>query len=326
MALKQPGRALSSFDNDSAGVTVQPNESLLVMRARDFLAAGPATAPELISCICQQPATPGPVAEHMAMALLGSHQAFVRDGDGRWALAAAVPPPGRRADATGYEPLPGCASPGSDDRLDRLSYVVVDVETTGGRAQGDDRITEIAAVTVREGQVVDVWETLVNPQRPIPPWITRLTNISWGMVADKPCFTDICDDVLKVLQGKVFVAHNATFDWGFVTAEVSRARGLSLGGRRLCTVRLARKLLPQLPRRSLDWVAHHYGVEIGSRHRAAGDAIATAEVLQRLLGDAADRGVDTWGRLEQMLSTPSATKKRRRSSGLPRPVDHDTTA
>src|SRR5690606_27996663 len=134
-----------------------------------------------------------------------------------------------------------------------------------------------------------VWETLVNPQRSIPPWITRLTNISWDMVADMPVFADLSDEVLRTLSGHVFVAHNAAFDWGFVSAEVARATGSQLTGSRLCTVRLARRLLPHLPRRSLDFVARYYGIEIEARHRAAGDALATAHVLQRLLADAADR-------------------------------------
>src|SRR5690606_5526011 len=103
-------------------------------------------------------------------------------------------------------------------------------------------------------------------------------------------------------------------------AEVTRASGLKLEGRRLCTVRLARRLLPGLPRRSLDMVAHHYGVEITARHRAAGDAVATAHVLLRLLGDAADRGYETWAQLDTFLSTTITSRRRRRPSGFPQPA------
>jgi DNA polymerase III subunit epsilon len=214
-----------------------------------------------------------------------------------------------------------------DDILSALSYVVVDVETTGGRPYAGDRVTEIAAVTVREGCVHEVYETLINPQRAIPPMITAITNITWEMVRDQPTFRDVCPNVLSALRGHVFVAHNATFDWKFVTSEVRRATGEELDGRRLCTVRLARRLLPQLPRRSLDWVARHYGVPIAPevRHRAAGDAVATAHVLLGLLRDAADRGITTWRQLDDFLSAPRPRRSRRRSA-MPGPIDKDTTA
>jgi len=303
-----------------AGVAVRPPESLLIDRAYDFLAAGPADAAALVSCICQLPGAPLLVAEHMAQALLGPHPDFARGTDGRWwraddlartTAAATVP-----ADAAC---IAGAPASGPDaDALGRLSYVVVDVETTGGRAEGGDRVTEIAAVLVEGGEVREVYETLVNPQRPIPRWITSLTNISWEMVKDAPSFREVCDEVTARLRGRVFVAHNAAFDWRFVTAEVARATGEQLDGPRLCTVRLARRLLPQLPRRSLDNVARHYGVEIEARHRAAGDALATAHVLLALLRDAADRGCTTWAELEALLAPSAAPRRgRRRASGLP---------
>jgi DNA polymerase-3 subunit epsilon len=208
---------------------------------------------------------------------------------------------------------------------------VVDVETTGGRADYGDRITEIAVVTVREGRIVDVFETLVNPERSIPPFITRLTNISWEMVRDKAPFREVCADVLRVLDGNVFVAHNANFDWRFVSAEVARSSGQELTGRRLCTVRLSRRLLPQLRSRSLDWVARHYGVEIppGQRHRAAGDALATAQCLVRLLDDARSHGCERWSELERFLTagrTAAKKRRKRRTSAMPQSVTKDSTA
>jgi DNA polymerase-3 subunit epsilon len=212
------------------------------------------------------------------------------------------------------------------DALDALSYVVVDVETTGGRPFGGDRITEIAAVVVERGEITRVFETLVNPQRPIPPMITALTHISWEMVKDKPTFRDIVGDVAEVLRGNVFVAHNAMFDWRFVSSEIVRATGEQLAGRRLCTVRLARRLLPNLPRRSLDHLARYYGIEIAARHRAAGDAVATARCLIRLLAEAGGRGCATWAELDSLLSAPSAPRRRGRRSAMPRPIDRDTTA
>jgi DNA polymerase-3 subunit epsilon len=179
--------------------------------------------------------------------------------------------------------------------------------------------------------VTNVFETLVNPERSIPPFITRLTNISYEMVREKSPFRDVCAEVLSALEGNVFVAHNANFDWRFVSAEVARSTGRELTGRRLCTVRLARRLLPQLRSRSLDWVARHYNVEIpaGMRHRAAGDALATAHCLLRLLDDARDHGCERWSELEHFLATSPATRRKRkgrRAPGMPMPVDRDTTA
>jgi DNA polymerase-3 subunit epsilon len=187
-------------------------------------------------------------------------------------------------------------------------------------------VTEIAAVRVENGAVRDVFETLVNPERSIPPYITKLTSITWDMVRDAPRFRDICDELLARMEGTVFVAHNAGFDWRFVSAEVERATGRSLEGRRLCTVKLARSVLPQLRRRSLDWVANHYGIEIESRHRAGGDAVATAHCLVRMLRTVVERGCDCWDDLETMLAASYVRRRRRRRSAMPHPVWRDTTA
>ncbi|MHB1224582.1 MAG: 3'-5' exonuclease [Gemmatimonadaceae bacterium] len=305
-------------------MTAAEPDTLLVERARDFLAAGPADATTLVSSVCQLPGAPTPVAEHLARTLLGAHPGFALGTDGRWRLSAAthVDAAGAAAGAgTAAAATTGGAAGGiAHRRLLDERFVVVDVETTGGRALNGDRVTEIAAVVVEQGVVGEVYATLVNPQRPIPPWITSITNITWDMVRDAPSFADVCGDVTAMLDGRVFVAHNAQFDWSFVGAEVARASGRQLEGRRLCTVRLARKLLPQLPRRSLDMVANHYGVEIAVRHRAAGDAVATAHVLLRLLRDAADRGFETWAQLDTLFATPTTGRRRRRPSGFPQPA------
>ena len=303
------------------GVTLRPAQTFLASRARDFLATGPAEAVPLIEHVCQIPGAPRVVAEHIAQALLGECSEFVRDADGRWRIAEPSP--------AAYAFL---ASPRRDEPIvahaDLLSldYAVVDVETTGTRAWAGDRITEIAVVAVRGGLVAETFETLVNPERPIPPWVTRLTNISWPMVKDAPRFRDICDDVVRAMDGAIFVAHNAPFDWRFVTTEVERATGRQLDGRRLCTVRLARKLLPQLRSRRLDYLAMHYGVTITARHRAAGDAVATAEILVRLLRDARSRECHCWPDLEALLGRMLVRTRRRRRTAMPRPVDRDTTA
>lgn len=302
-----------------AGVSTVAERSLLADRAADYLKGGPADSRSLIASVCQLSLLPDAVAEHMAVTLLRDHPRFARTPDGAWRLSEPSAPAWRSA------------APASEPLLGALSFSVVDVETTGGRPDSGDRITEIAIVTVRDGAVAEVYDTLVNPERSIPPFITRLTNISWEMVRDKAPFRDVCGDVLRALEGNVFVAHNASFDWRFVSAEVSRSTGRELTGRRLCTVRLARRLLPQLRSRSLDWVARHYGVEIptGMRHRAAGDALATAHCLLRLLDDARGHGCERWSELERFLaSTPPSRRKPRgrRPPGMPQPVDRDTTA
>jgi DNA polymerase-3 subunit epsilon len=276
---------------------------------------------ELIGHICSLPGAPRIVAEHMAHAMFAGRPQFVRNGDGHWMLADLTAKPythhGARSGSHGYS---------ADEPLHALSYAVVDTETTGGRSWLADRVTEIAAVIVRDGEIVDVYETLVNPQRSIPPFVTALTNITWDMVRDAPTFDRVAPEVMRVLEGNVFVAHNANFDWRFLTTELSRATGRQLRGRRLCTVKIARKVLPQLSRRSLDHVARYYGIAIRNRHRAGGDALATAKCLIRMMSDLADRGCGTWGELQTLLRTPAGRRRKRRPSGLPTPVTRDTTA
>jgi DNA polymerase-3 subunit epsilon len=218
-------------------------------------------------------------------------------------------------------------------QLHRLSYVVVDVETTGGSPHIGDRVTEIAAVVVRDGQITQIYEQLVNPERGISRWITQFTGISEAMLWDKPRFAEIAPDIVDVLAGNIFVAHNAAFDWRFVSAELERTFGKRPTALTLCTVRMARMLLPHLPRKSLDYVAHHYGVrdvakgyalKRDGRHSAAGDAVVTAHCFLRLLEDAANRGITTWADMQKF----SATHQRRahRRTALPTSTLDDRTA
>jgi len=294
------------------GVTSRPDASLLSEKAAIYLQRGPADVVDLIGHICNLPGAPRIVAEHMAQAIFSGRPEFKLDLGGRWSLAPAG--------AVG-----GSASVSHPDRLDALSYVVVDVETTGGQPPSH-RITELAAVVVRSGQIVEVYETLVNPQRPIPPFVSRLTNITWAMVKNAPTFPAIVTSVMDKLEGNVFVGHNAAYDWDFVSHEVTRASGARLVGPQLCTVRLARRLHPHLPRRSLDHIANYYGVEISGRHRAGGDAVATAKCLIRMLDDVRGRGCETWDDLQRLLRRGGPKKRKRRYNPLPSAVDKDTTA
>lgn len=209
------------------------------------------------------------------------------------------------------------ARPGSDP-LRTLDYVVVDVETTGGACERGHRITEVCAVRVRgNGTVADEFATLVNPDRPIPPTITALTRITHGMVEGAPRFHDIAPGLREFLDGAVFVAHNAQFDWRFIGWEMERAGQEPLFARVLCTVRLARKVVPEIPRRSLDALSWFFGIENEARHRAFGDARATARVFTRLLDRVEEREVNCWEDLERLMRKRSPRRKRR---AMPTPV------
>ena len=212
-------------------------------------------------------------------------------------------------------PLPIAVAP--DAELHTLEYVVVDVETTGRAFVGMDRVTEVAAVAVNARGSIDAFGSLVNPGRRIPPAITRLTGITNAMVARAPEFADIAAPLSRILTGRVFVAHNAAFDWSFLTAEFERTDGRTLAGDRVCTVRLARRLLTHLPRRNLDAVADYYGVTIEDRHRAMGDARVTAAVFTRMLDELGRQGIHTWGELHRMLHR---RRSRRTRTAMPHPV------
>jgi DNA polymerase-3 subunit epsilon len=145
----------------------------------------------------------------------------------------------------------------------------VDLETTGATAQSD-RITEVGIVEVAESGITE-WSCLVDPQTRISDFIVRLTGISNEMVAGAPRFKDIAAELLARLQGRLFIAHNARFDYGFLKAEFKRA-GLEFRTQVLCTVKLSRRLYPQHERHNLDALVARHGLEVGQRHRALGDA------------------------------------------------------
>ena len=149
------------------------------------------------------------------------------------------------------------------------ALVFVDLETTGATATAD-RITEIGIVEVDE-QGVREWSCLVNPGTPISGFIERLTGISNAMVADAPPFEDIAEEVKTRLEGRLFIAHNARFDYGFLKNEFKRA-GHDFRATVLCTVKLSRKLFPQHAKHNLDSLIARHDLTVSSRHRALGDA------------------------------------------------------
>ena len=148
--------------------------------------------------------------------------------------------------------------------------VFVDLETTGGSA-AHDRITEVGLVRFTNGELVEEWSSLVNPERPIPSYIEEFTGISNAMVAGAPRFAEIADVVRQKLRGAVFVAHNARFDYSFLRSEFLQAE-LDFTAQVLCTVKLSRRLFPEYARHNLDAVMERNGLTCGARHRALGDA------------------------------------------------------
>jgi DNA polymerase III epsilon subunit family exonuclease len=203
--------------------------------------------------------------------------------------------------------------------LEKLEYVVVDVETTGGPQLRGHRITEISMVRVdANGRTLHEYSTLINPERTIPAKITQLTNIHYEMVRHAPRFGDVADDIRAFIGDRVFVAHNAAFDWGFIHGEMVRTTGRPLLGKRLCTVRLARKVVPEVRRRSLDALSYYFNVHNEARHRAYGDARATAIIFQKMLDRVYDREISTWQALDKFVRAPKLKRKR---SALPTPME-----
>ena len=157
--------------------------------------------------------------------------------------------------------------------------IFVDLETTGGSA-GEHRITEIGVVELAQGRV-SRWSTLVDPQQPIPPFIQQLTGITEQMVLGQPTFEQIAPALFERLDGKLFVAHNASFDRGFLCAEFERV-GIAFRPDVLCTVRLSRALFPHEKRHGLDALVERYALVPQDRHRALADADLLWQFWQKL--------------------------------------------
>ncbi len=251
-------------------------------RAVTLLRAGPARASALAERIFGIRRAPPRLAARLVREVLVQDPRFRANGS-RWLLAEGE---------NGYASTP----------LAELDFVVVDVEATAGSPAAGGRVTEVAAIRMHGGEEVDRFETLINPEEPIPESVSALTNITNEMVADAPRFAELVDEVCAVLEGAVFVAHNAHFDWAFLQNEFSRCRSGRLDGQRICTLRLARRLHPELERRNLRALADYYSIALDSWHRAGPDARATADLFLRFLDKLAEEGIERWGCLEQFLS------------------------
>ena len=168
-------------------------------------------------------------------------------------------------------------------------YTVVDIETTG-LSKEYHRITEIAAAKMRNGTIVEQYETLVNPQVLIPSFITRLTGINNNMVRNAPTLSKVLPSFVDFLGSDVFVAHNATFDYGFLHHHLKH-HGKELRNERLCTRKLANRLFPELAHKRLSDLCAHLNVRNVQAHRALGDVQATAAVFSNMLGILQSKGV-----------------------------------
>jgi len=176
-------------------------------------------------------------------------------------------------------------------------FAVVDIETTGGNA-GTGSITEIAILITDGQQVLDRYTTLVNPMRPIPLFVEKLTGINDAMVSKAPVFAEVAREVYDLLQGKVFVAHNVNFDFSFIAHQLLQ-HGYQLQSKKLCTVRLSRKIFLNLPSYSLGNLCRSLEIQLTNRHRALGDAEATTLLFHKLLNN------DTGKHIESMLKKGS---------------------
>lgn len=160
-------------------------------------------------------------------------------------------------------------------------YTIIDIETTGGNFK-NGKITEVAIYLHDGHRVVDEFVSLINPEQFIPPFISQLTGITNQMVVNAPKFYEVAKQIVEITKGSIFVAHNASFDYGFIKAEFE-ALGYDFDRETLCTVKLSRKLLPGLDSYSLGNICTAYGISNDARHRAAGDALATVQLFEILL-------------------------------------------
>ncbi len=232
-----------------------------------------ATAEELIGLIFTRPGSDTSLGPRFLQTMLGGDSRFAFDEQRlRW-----------RAAIHQHLVLP----------LEDATFVVVDLETTGGAPSQGESIIEIGAVKISGGTVVDTFQTLVDPGRPLPRFITRLTGISDEMLAGQPRIRQALPDFARFAGEHVMVAHNARFDRGFLDAASRAVLDRPVTSNFLCTLRLARRLLPTLRRRGLDALAGHFGIPCVDRHRALGDARMTAEVLFHFLDALPKRGVLT---------------------------------
>jgi DNA polymerase III subunit epsilon len=190
-----------------------------------------------------------------------------------------------------------------------MYYAIVDIETTGGYASAG-AITEIAIIVTDGVKIIEQYETLINPQREIPYFITKLTGIDNAMVNDAPTFDEVAPMVFNILNGNIFVAHNVNFDFSFVNHQL-KENGYTLNCQKLCTVRYGKKVITGLRSYSLGNFCKSIGIIVENRHRAGGDCMATYYLLKKIFAE------DKNNELDKLL------KNKTKEKNLPLQVDKE---
>jgi len=187
-------------------------------------------------------------------------------------------------------------------------YVVLDLETTG-LSKKRHRITEIAAVKIKKNKVVGKFQTLVNPKQRIPSFITRLTGITNDMVKDAEPIHKVLPEFIEFLGNAPIIAHNASFDYGFIEHNARQHLDVGIENKRLCTRKLANRLLPDLPSKKLSCICEHFEIVNEQAHRAMSDVNATTEIFYKFLEMAKEEeGIKTEEDLVKFEKAPRRKK------------------
>lgn len=192
-------------------------------------------------------------------------------------------------------------------------YAIVDIETTGTHAKGNG-ITEIAIVLHNGKEIEGRFQTLINPKTPIPKYVSSLTGIYNHMLEDAPVFSDIAPNIHSLLKGRIFVAHNVNFDYTFLRSQLKDA-GYDWHSRKLCTIRMAKKVFPGLKRYGLGHLCDHFGINNEQRHRATGDALATTTLFEMVLAKGGEQMIKDFLRKEnrQQILPPNVPEQQMKS-------------
>ena len=161
-----------------------------------------------------------------------------------------------------------------------MKYAICDIETTGGNCK-NGKIIEIAIIVIEDMKIIDSFSSLVNPEMPITPFVSKLTGITEEMTSNAPKFHEIADEIIQITDNAIFVGHNASFDYNYIVEEFAKL-GYKFSRKKLCTLSISKKLLPGQSSYSLGKLCKSLGIDINNRHRAFGDASATAELFMFL--------------------------------------------
>jgi DNA polymerase-3 subunit epsilon len=177
-------------------------------------------------------------------------------------------------------------------------YAILDIETTGGQFN-EEGITEIAIYKYDGHEVVDQFISLINPEKPIQPFVVKLTGINNAMLRSAPKFYEVAKRIIEITEGCIIVAHNAQFDYRVLCTEFARL-GYTYERLSLCTVELSQKLMPEQPSHSLGKLVRALGIPMSDRHRATGDALATVQLFKLLLAKDVEKEI-----LKSLVKTDS---------------------